>query len=380
MESPVLLCLSILLACHARSVAAQTKTPAQLNCKLMVSAPLSFPLYATLNKLPQQLPAADSVLRLLYAHNRVRTVTVTGPETPFGPDTLEHFELDQRGNKIRIDQPHGGQTRLQRFDKQGHFVELVLLAVPSYPLSMRVLYAPRTLVNTSYVTVGSGEPVLWQQVQDFRKGDTASTEAVFKRVPGIETKGASRFVSRSYPTGRDTLRLEFIGYDAADQPIDYSAMYVIRHQYLVVENGSIDFGKLPASELLRLSRQQRGRYVPNTRNVYDQRGQLMQTTNTWETAPEQKKSDARFIAEGSILMTRDTPFAGMTTCYTRTPAGQVQREEATFHTRAGASVDSWLLRPVVTDFEYAPNGLLIRKTDNRSNGKPTAYDVKYTFY
>ncbi|MCI1186011.1 hypothetical protein MON38_01165 [Hymenobacter sp. DH14] len=379
MKSFPVFCLCVGMSFYSQLATAQTKVAAQHSSSATMRIPVSLPLYATLNKLPQRLSADDSLARLLYARNRVRTVTVLGPETPFGPDTIEHFELDRRGNKIRIDQAHGGQSRLQRFDKHGNFVELVLTAARSFPISTRVVYDPRTKVNTSYVTVGLGEPVLWQQAQEFRKADTASTEAVFKPVIGLETKGASRFLSRSYPTGRDTLRIEFMGFDAADQLIDFSAMYRVQRQKLVVENGFIDFGKLPAQELWRISRTQRGRYVPNTRNVYDRQGRLLQMVNTWEPTPAQKPVSTN-NDNATTTMRSDRPFSGRTVQYTYGPDGKLLRTEDAHQLFPGATVDARLMVPIVTDFEYAPNGLLLRKSDNRSNGKRATYEVKYTYF
>ena len=221
--------------------------------------------------------------------------------------------------------------------------------------------------------------MLWQQAQSFQKGDTASTEAVFKPVIGLETKGASRFMSRSYPTGRDTLRIEFMGYDAADQLIDYSAMYLIRRHKLVMESGFIDFGKWPAKELLRASRHQRGRYIPNTRNIYDQQGRLLQMTNSWEPNPVQKPATPDH-GNGMDIIHRDSPFSGRVVRYTYSPDGKLLREESTNQLFPGASVDARLMVPTVTEFEYAASGLLMRKSDNRSSGKRTTYEVKYSFF
>ncbi|WP_460619174.1 hypothetical protein [Hymenobacter ruber] len=313
-------------------------------------------------------------------------MTVVRQTDGFGPDTSEHFELDRRGNKIRIDQAHGGQSRLQRFDKHNRQVEVVLTAVPPFPVSTRIVYDAQTKVNTSYLTVQNSAPVLWQQAQEYRRGDTTVTEAVFNPIPGLKANETHRLLSLMYPTRGDTLRLETIGYNHADEPVDFSAIYIICRKGKIIENGHIGYpgphaGALakPAvpAAVLRLSRQQRGRCIPDTRNEYDQRGLLSQRIALFE--PREEKPQTQ-LGTGSRMTVSDSPVSSLTTRYTRLPDGRVKQQEQTFQVQPGKTVDERLLRPFYTEYEYGANGLLLRKTDKSSNSQPTVYEVKYTYY
>ncbi|WP_460615910.1 hypothetical protein [Hymenobacter segetis] len=374
------------LLLSVRAAVAQAPAARGGSARLTISNPVSIPLFASINKVPQLVSAEDSLDRRIFARNRVRTVTVVRQIDGFGPDTSEHFELDRRGNKIRIDQAHGGQSRLQRFDKHSRQVELVLTAVPSFPVSTRIVYDAQTKVNTSYLTVQNSAPVLWQQAQEYRRGDTTVTEAIFNPIPGLKANETHRLLSLMYPTGGDTLRLESIGYNQSDEPVDFSAIYIISRHGKTIENGHINYSQPQAGALakpvvpaavLRLSRQQRGRCIPDTRNEYDQRGQLIQSISLFEPRRAERQAQP---GAGSLMTVSDSPFSSFTTRYTRLPDGRVKRQEQLLQVQPGKTVDERLLRPIYTEYEYGANGLLLRKTDNRSYNQLNVYEVKYTYY
>jgi hypothetical protein len=330
--------------------------------------------YARQNVVPQRLAPADSVTRLLYVRNHVRTATLIRQSERFGPDTIEVVELDRRGNKIRIEQPLMRQRRLQRFDKAGHLVEVALPATLLDTISYRTAYDPRTKVSTTYLTAPGKGPVLWQQAQELRRGDTLSTEAIFQPVPTVDTGPTHRVVTRLYPLHADSTCLEYVEYDSADRPLSYSAFYQLRQGGQVSESGFLDFRSglppLPrksrevAAELVRRSRQRRGRFIVTLRYVYDQRGQLAQQTSF--DAPDSKWSS--------------NAYSGMTTQFTRLPDGRIKREVDTFYLKPGVPIDARMTEPKYTEYEYGSNGLLLRKTDNRFNSQVTEYEVKYTYY
>jgi hypothetical protein len=352
-----------------------------------MSAPLKLPAVFSLNTLPQRLSVEDSLDRRAYARNRLKTMTLLRHRAG-QPDTAEYYELDRRGNKTLVAKPYIAQHRQQHFDKQNRLVESVVMTIPSYPFGSRTMYDPQSQVHTTYVTGPGAAPALWQQALRTRHGDTVQTDFVFQQVPGLEAELVHRVLTRGYRLKSDTAVYEVIAYNAADQPIEFSAYYSVGKPGYVSENGELDFrppaGGASAAALLRRSRQGCGRFVPNTRNTYDARGQRMLTTYISSPDPVVSAPVSAKSADGRATMkvSSTSTIAGYTTRYTRTADGRIQRENRTYELRPGSTdLERKAFQPSSIEYEYAPNGLLLRKTESAGlNGKPVVYEVNYTYY
>jgi hypothetical protein len=357
------------------------------------SLPLRLPTLFYLNVLPQRLPADDSLARLVHARQRVKTIVL---QRLGRTDTTEYTELDRRGNQTLVAKPYFGQHVQQRFDKRNRLVEYVRLPTDGFAVRSRTLFEPEKQLYTTYITEmpATGQPAapaLWQQSQRLRHGDTLITESVFLPVPGLEGGPTGRLRIRGYHLGPDTTFLVAVGYDAADQPVEFVATYAVSKAGRLLENGSLDYRPTPqmppppAAELLRLARYRRARLVPGNRYDYDGWGLLVRSSYIADLSAVPDKPAKSSAADGSWSMTTrsETRLLGYSTRYLRNPDGQVQREERTFQLRPGIadSVSLQMYRPTAIDYEYSATGLLLRKTDSASlNGKPLVYEVKYTYY
>lgn len=366
------------------------------------SLPVSLPLAALLNTLPQRLSLDDSLDRQTYARHKVKTITVLR-QRQAPPDTAEYYELDRRGNRILIAKPYGGQHRQQRFDKRNRLVELVLLPTPGYPLRSSIVYDPKLRLYTSYFGETGAAALLWQQSQTVQRGDTLTTDAVFQAVPELPIGAIQRIMAWQYRIGGDTSYFELIGYGADKQPIEFTAYYSIGKRGQLLENGEIDFRPRPltssaavpgartsAAELLRLKKIRRGRFIPNTRNVYNAQGRLIQSTYLAnpDEIPERPVTTKSASADGSYKMTlTDTgtsPVLSYSTRYVRAADGRLQREERTYVLKPGTTDPDVLrqFKPSAIEYEYTKQGLLLRRSEGLSSltGKPVVYEVRYTYY
>lgn len=353
------------------------------------STPLQLPLVFSLNVLPQHLSADDSLARLHYARQHVKTVVMRRVGRR---DTTDYLELDRRGNQILIAKPYFGQHRRQRFDKQNRLVALDVLPMSDDPRGSQTVFEPAKHLYTTYALVGQPDPVLWQQTQQTRRGDTLMLDALFQPLPGMaDASVRQRLQVRSYPLGRDTTCIMTAAYDAAYQPTEFSASYAVKRAGRVVEAGKLDFRPTPsaaagpAAAQLRQARYRRPRFVPGNRYEYDAQGLLVRAAylaDTTEAPSPPTKSSAK---DGSWSMSTrsETRLLGYVTRYVRNAVGQVTREERTYQLRLG-TVDATarqLYRPSVIDYVYDAKGLLLRKTDSAGlNGKPSVYEFEYTFY
>lgn len=312
---------------------------------------IKLPLVAFLNVIsyPQALSAEDSVNRLVYARNRVRTVTVRAKNQPI-VDTVSFMEFDRRGNRTVLAGVPGGVRHVMHYDKQNHLIETRLVPASACPLGFRTVYDPNTQLYTTFATVGAGAAeVLWQQTQRYRSGDTVAIQAIFKAVPGMENVRAAymdasrRLVLRVYPAGKDTVRSEIVTYDAIDRPIEFSQAYKVQRDGRVVENGRIDYAADPESKatdqpeakvtvatLLRRSRQQRGRYVVQNRYAYNAKGQLSKTVSLMETLKENPFADPKSTQMVNQIISQTIECS-------RLPDGRFLRQERTTQLRPGTT-------------------------------------------
>ena len=352
--------------------------------RLMGPAQLNLPPVFFLRTLTQRLSPEDSLNRGTYARNRVRTVTMLRQASTY-LDTTDFIELDRRGNKIRIDHLRGITLQLQRFDKQNRLIELMEPEGPTSTGSFRTVYDPQTKVTTSFVKLaGRPAPLIWQQAQSYQRGDTLTIESIFQPIPGTPQKEKSRMLVRSYPVGGDTVRTDVTAYDAADQPTSFSASYAVRRQGLTLESGKLAFGSASAPEVLRLSHSPSGRYVPQSRYEYNQRGQLIKsvTMADYSLLPARLAPQTSANGQASLSMS-PAAVASTTTRYLRTPDGRVLREDLSYQLLPGVTDPNQLklFQPTSKEYTYGTNGLLLRTTDYGSfNGQVTVYEVKYTYF
>ncbi|MBF9140499.1 RHS repeat domain-containing protein [Hymenobacter properus] len=366
----------------------QVGQPAQ-TATVTTSMPLQLPLVFSLNVLPQHLSADDSLARLHYARQHVKTVVMRQSGRR---DTTDYFELDRRGNQTLIAKPYFGQHRRQRFDKQNRLVALDVLPMPDDPRGSQTVFEPAKQLYTTYALVGQPDPVLWQQTHQTQRGDTVTLDALFQPLPGMAGASArQRLQVRSYPLGRDTTATITVTYDAADQPTEFLANYAVKRTRLLVETGKLDFrpalsaGVTPTPELLRQARHRRARFVPGNRYEYDAQGLLVRAAYMADTTEGPRLPSKSSAKDGSWSMTMrsETRLSGYVTRYVRNAAGQLTREERNYQLRTGTAdaTARQLYRPSVISYEYDAKGLLLRKTDSASlNGKPSVYEYEYTFY
>jgi hypothetical protein len=370
--------------------------------KATVSAPIGLSPLFMLNMLPQRVSMDDSLDRAVHARNQVKTVTLMRQRPGRAPDTAEYYTLDQRGNKVLVAKPYFGQHQEHHFDKQGRLVEIVMMPTADFNISSRLNYDPESRLHTTQVTVGNGAPVLWQQAQKGRRGDTLTTDAVFQPVAGMEAGPTRRLQMKEYRIGADTTCIEIVGYNSTNQLTDFTAYYNVKQSGRLIEIGDLSFGSTSsdakaagmAAELMRLRRHERGRFIPNTRNVYDAQGRLIQTTYISNpkavtyTTTASGSTDGRTttFSQGPTTVTagNSSPLASATSRYHRTADGRVQREERTYTLRPGTTDPNVLkaFKPSSIDYEYGANGLLLRKTDSAGTliGQPTVCEAKYTYY
>ena len=395
-----------LFVLSARAGMGQAPTSGGKTEKVTVSAPIGLPLAFMLNTLPQRVSMEDSLDRQVHARNRVKTVALMRQRQAGPPDTAEYYTLDRRGNKMLVAKPYVGQHRQQRFDEPYRLVEVVMMPTANFDESSRTVYDPKTQVYNTYLTTRGAAPVLWQQTQRSRRGDTLTTTAVFNPVPGMETSSRQRLQMKEYRIGADTTGIEMVTYDSANQPADFRAFYSVKKSGRVIEGGELNFElslsnanaagqtqPAASAELMRLKKRHRVRFIPNTRNEYDAQGRLIATT--YISAPEavtvttsaSGSTDGRTttFSQGPTAMTAGTssPLASATTRYRRRAEGRVQREERTYTLRPGTTDPNVQksFRPSSIDYEYGANGLLLRKIDSAGlSGQPTVYEVKYTYY
>jgi hypothetical protein len=354
-----------------------------------MSTPLHLPLVAMLNVLPQRLSADDSLARMRYVRRRVKTIVMLQAGRT---DTTEYTTLDRQGNKTLIAKPYFGQHRRQRFDARNRLVEVTMVPKANeYPGSQTV-YDPGSQVYTTTALGVEDQPLLWQQAQQTRQGDTLTTDALFQPLPGMaDMQARQRLRLRSYPLGRDTTCSLAVAYDAADHPTEFSAGYTVKQAGRVVETGMLDYRPTPlaapvaAAEQLRLMRYRRPRFVPGNRYEYDKRGLLLRSSYIADPNAVPAKPVTSSAADGSWSMSRgvETRLLGYSTYYLRNPDGQVKREERSYQLRPGTddAVGLQMFRPSAIDYEYDSRGLLLRKTDTAGLvGKPQVYQVKYTYY
>ena len=352
-----------------------------------MSAPLQLPLLFSLNILPEHLSADDSLARRIFAQRRVKTMTVMRVGRS---DTTEYAEMDRKGNQTLVAKPYFVQHRRQRFDKQNRMVEMTMVPMANDRMGSQTVFEPAKRLYSTYVSGGQSTPVLWQQTHRSKHGDTLTIDALFQSLPTLGAP-AQRLLVRSYPSGHDTVIHVSIGYNAAGKPTEFTANYSVKRSGRVVETGALDYRSTPAeppalaADILRWQRHRRGRCVPNTRNEYDSKGWLIQSTYIADPNHVPAPPVTTTSADGQSTMTLhdSSPVLGYFTRYQRTPIGRVQREERTYELRPDLTDDyvRQAYKPSFINYEYDAHGLLLRKTDSSGfNGQSLIYEVKYTYY
>lgn len=331
---------------------------------------LKIPLIGLLYSLPQRPSLDDSLARLAYARNRVKTVAVVRlNKAGAALDTLDYTELDRAGYPVLMAKPGFKQRSHLRYNRQHQLVSVTNDARPDFAWVVQTDYDPATKTTITRVGSTPASLALFQTGHSSQNGKVSNNEILFMAVPGFPAPQVSRILlSRAVVSG-DTTRVDVLGYQG-EQVVQAEAYYAIGRQPRQRESGTI---VLPSAG--RATRALEGKYIPNQRNIYDAAGWLIciQRLPVPPQLADKPVTLSNTNAQGSMTMTIKNAADTLTTTYQRNADGQVLREEfkGIKYPRSAKPII-----PQLTTYDYLPNGLRRGKTDSRG----TRYEYQYTFY
>ena len=307
----------------------------------------------------------DSLARRFHARNRVKTVAlVRVSATGMALDTLDYTELDRAGYPVLTAKPTFKARTHLRYNRRHQLISLTKDATPDFAWVMQSDYDPATRTTTTRVGPTPARLALYQTSHDTQQGNIRRSETLLMAVPDMPAPALGRIVMNMSTLGRDTFRIDVLGYQG-EQVVKSEAYYTVgRPQQR--EGGIII---LPTTG--RPNRALEGKFIPNNRNTFDTAGRLVCTQHLPLPPSLAGKAVTRTDGNGSMTMRPSTDT--LTTTYLRNADGQLLREE--FHGKVFAS-STPTDAPPFNAYEYLPNGLRRRKTDNHG----ARYEYRYTFF
>lgn len=367
-----------------------------------VDIPMSFPILLSghLVQPATRLSLADSLARLAYKRQKVKTVAKFQLRPGRPADTLEIKTFDQWGNTvmsyepkfaIRVTKDYNGQSQLIKATQQ-----------ISNDRSWLETIDPQSKQYMAWQVDEANDRHLLRSATQRIQGDTAINQTLLNAPLIVRGQAVNRVVGRYYPTGRDTMQHDIAGYNEANEVVATENSYAIRRNGLVIELGRISYEKAmddlfdtssqarqwrsqgitDAAIRQRLPRQLSPTYLPTTYCTYNQAGQLTLTTDQNPANPK-----AVDIHDGSHLTASVIASSSSSQRYSYDKKGQLilQETKASFPAVEDQPAKSL---SVVTKRVFSPKGLVLHEsvTQNTSEaGVPaeqvvTNYGYHYRYY
>ncbi|WP_141106571.1 hypothetical protein [Hymenobacter gelipurpurascens] len=366
-----------------------------------MSAQIQMSLSAYVPGTDLRLNQQDSLARLAYAKNKIRSATKVRVVDKSGEiDTVDYAEFDHQGNRTLLYNPDFKARTVRRFDKLSRLLESIQQPTPSYPYLMREVLDPDKGLYTSFRQPEGSPDVPLLTVTQQRHGDTLSSLAILHQPVPQQGYTLTQVTCRRYSVGRDTIRQDHFGYDEFHKPQAYQSTYTIRRNGNAIESGVVSFqkplqalldtsararrwrsqGMSDAAILLSLGSKIRDIYLATSHSLFDKNGWLLHSEMS-VPAELSRKSGTQETEKGSMTLSASQSSQ---VSYRYDARGNVIREERTavfpsLSSENKQTVDTWV---TVKDNVYSSKGLLLNETSsfqiNSKHIRTTRYEHHYT--
>ena len=326
------------------------------------------PLLGFISSMPQRPSLDDSLARRFHARNRVKTVALVRVDANgTALDTTDYAELDRAGYPVLTANPLFKARTHLRYNRRHQLISLTKDATPDFATIIQSDYDPATRTTTTRVGPSLAQLALYQTGHDTQQGNTHRFETLLMAVPGMPALQLDRVVLSTTKMGGDTIRLDMLGYQG-EQVVKSEAYYAIGRQPQQREGGII---RMPTAG--HPGQAPERKFIPNQRSTFDAAGRLVRIQYLPMPPSPADKPVTSTSTDGNGSLTVRPSTDTLTTTYLRNADGQLLREE--FHGKVFAS-STPADAPPFNAYEYLPNGLRHRKTDNHG----TRYEYRYTFF
>lgn len=368
-------CLLVLMS-YAKLTHAQTPS-SKGHVSFGMPIPIKLPLMAYVRQPIVKPSPADSLHQLTLSRQKVRTVTKLQLRPGLPPDTLEHAELDRRGNKIKVFMPGSPQPVRITYDNQNRQLEILQPSSRFRAYQTLERFDPAQKHYTYLFQEPDQSSRLVMESHQQTRGDTTITTTRYL-APIIPGTPVVQTVLRQYRTRGDTTHFAVIGFDSAHHALGYEVYVVTKKAGRQTSAGQLYFTR-DLEALLDSSaqaRQWRSQGLSDSEILLRRRGQLrgqLLITNTWTYSakgqllakevlvpePLRTKAVTRTTANSTVTMGASQ---GSVERYFYDKKGCLIREEHKRNPSALVVPASQQANTTTVIKSYSPKGLLLTET------------------